>query len=99
NLDWFIEGLATYASGQLTDSKLNDVKADFQKGNTPKTLNQVWKGKLKYARAGSLISFIDKKIGRKKLSALLRFTGPKEILEFIGISEEELLNQWIKSLE
>lgn len=94
NIDWFIEGLAAYASGQVTETKLSEVKQAAKDGKTPASLNDFWKGKLRYQLSGSVVMYIDKTYGRKKLRSLLPFTKKSEIFPALGITEEALLSSW-----
>jgi hypothetical protein len=95
-IDWFVEGLATYASGQLTSAKLNGIKKALQEGTLPTTLDKFWTGKWKYGLSGSMVMFIDKTYGREKLKSLLPLATKVEILNAFQISEEKLLNDWKK---
>lgn len=94
NMDWFAEGLATYASGQLTTTKLEQVKQAVKENNVPGSLNDFWKGKMRYQLSGSVILFIDKTYGRKKLISLLPFTKLSEVLSELDTTEEKLLARW-----
>jgi hypothetical protein len=93
NLDWFVEGLAAYASGQL-DGKLNEVKQAIQDSAVPLSLNDFWKGKLRYPLSASAVMYIDKTFGRKKLFALLHFTRKSEVLSALLMNEEKFLADW-----
>ncbi|HVZ97513.1 MAG TPA: hypothetical protein VG847_11600 [Chitinophagaceae bacterium] len=94
NIDWFVEGLAAYASGQMDAARLTEVKKAIADNNVPATLDDFWKGKLKYGLSGSVVLFIDKKYGRQKLQQLLPFTKKNEILSALRVSETGLLNEW-----
>ena len=93
-LSWFVEGLATYASGQLTDSKIKTVKEIIATGKIPEKLADFWKGRARYQQAGSLVKFIDTKYGRDKLIALLKHATLDEMLETLQTTEEELISGW-----
>lgn len=94
NLDWFAEGLATYVSGQLTEEKLDEVKQAVRENQTPSSLDDFWKGKMRYQLSGSTVLFIDKAYGRKKLMELLPFTKKSEVLAALGSSEDHFLHDW-----
>ncbi len=94
NIDWFVEGLATYASGQCDTVRMNEVKKAVAGNRIPKTLDHFWTGKLKYGLSGSVVKYIDETYGRKKLASLLKFNKKAEILKEITCSEEELLEKW-----
>lgn len=95
-IDWFVEGLATYASGQCDSLRLAEVKKACQENRIPGSLDQFWTGKLKYGLSGSVIMFIDHRFGRKKIKELLPFTKKTEILSALGLTETELLEEWKK---
>ena len=94
NLDWFVEGLATYASGQITQEKIVQLKKAISENKIPSSLNDFWKGKMRYQLSGSAVMFIDKTFGRKKLISLLPFTKKSEVLSALNISEVLLLSDW-----
>jgi hypothetical protein len=93
-IDWFVEGLATYASGQCDSSKIADVKKSIFANKVPKSLDNFWAGNLKYGLSGSLVMYIDKNCGRQKLKELLPFNKKSEILQALNITETELLTRW-----
>jgi hypothetical protein len=93
-IDWFVEGLATYASGQLDEARIAEVKKVIAEGKGPSSLDQFWSGRLKYGLSGSMVMFIDHKFGREKLISLLKFTHVDELLKAIDASETELLEGW-----
>jgi hypothetical protein len=94
NLDWFVEGLAAYASGQVTKEKIQSVKIAIEEKKIPASLDDFWKGRIRYQLSGSIIQYIDQKWGRKKLKALMTFTKKSEVLANLGITEADLLNAW-----
>ena len=94
NLDWFVEGLATYASGQLTKEKISELKQAIGENRIPLSLNDFWKGRMRYQLSGSVVLFIDKKYGRKKLISVLPLTKKSEVLAALNISEQSLLKDW-----
>jgi len=89
-----VEGLATYASGQCDKNRINEVKKLITDNKVPSTLNDFWKGKLKYGLSGSVVMFIDKTYGRTKLKSLLQFNKKTEILSTLNVTEEKLLSDW-----
>jgi hypothetical protein len=94
NLSWFIEGLATYASGQVTEERMNKVRAELKAGNVPKLLSEMWTGKEKYGRAGSFVQFVDKTFGREKLVGLLSLTSLDSMLKLLATNETSLIEMW-----
>ncbi len=91
---WLTEGLADYASGQLTDGKIAQVKEQIRLGNTPTLLANFWKGRFRYQQSGSLIRFIDKKYGREKLKELLSLTNLIDVMKTLKTTETELIEDW-----
>ena len=96
-LDWLVEGVATFVSGQLDDKRSQRVKQLVNENKTPTTLDDFWKGQEKYGLSGSMIGFIDKKYGRQKLFELLKQTNKEAALKFLGISEMQLITDWKNS--
>ncbi len=97
-IDWFVEGLATYASGQLDAERLIPVIKYVKASGGPKELSAFWKGEHKYGLSGSLVYCIDKKYGRDVLTSLLEFNDVNDILKSLGTSEEELISNWKSEL-
>lgn len=97
-LDWLVEGIATYISGQLDEKRLNRVKQSAAADKTPSTLDDFWKGSDKYGLSGTMVGYIDKHYGRKKLFELLKFTKKQEVLDYLAVTEKELISNWKKSL-
>lgn len=93
-IDWFAEGLATFASGQLADPALAPAREALATGAAPATLARAWSGKYRYGVSGSLVAFVDGEIGRARLRECLGATCPEELLPLVGLSEEELLARW-----
>jgi len=96
-LDWLVEGVATYASGQLDEKRLQKIKQLVIENKTPATLDNFWKGQEKYGLSGSMVAFIDKKYGRNKLFELLKQTNKEAALKLLDISETQLIDDWRKS--
>jgi len=95
-IDWFVEGLATFASGQCDSLRIEMVKEAISAGKIPNGLDNFWTGKLKYGLSGSMVMFIEKKYGRTRLKELLPLTKKSEILSSLQTAEPELLNGWKK---
>ncbi|MBU9937586.1 MAG: hypothetical protein KTQ13_13105 [Ferruginibacter sp.] len=93
-IDWFVEGLATYASGQCNAERIAEVKKAVTGKKTPTTLDKFWTGKLRYALSGSVIMYIESKYGRAKLKEILPFNKKSGILQSLNITETELLANW-----
>lgn len=95
-LDWWVEGLATYASGQCNQQIIGEVKKALTENKVPVTLDKFWNGKNRYGLSGSVVMYIDQKYGRAKLIELLPLTKKKELLDVLKTSEEQLLADWKK---
>ncbi len=97
NIDWLVEGLAVYVSGQLNEERLNRAKIEATEKGLPTKLADIWKGQNKYGFAGSMVKFIDNKYGRVVLVKLIAYTKASEILDILNISEETLIQEWTRS--
>ena len=97
NIDWLLEGLAVYASGQLDKERYERAKSYMLAEEGPNSLADIWKGEHKYGLAGSMVKFIDDTYGRKTVVQLIGFTKMNEVLGALQISEEELIRQWKQS--
>ncbi len=93
-VDWFVEGLATFVSGQCDAVRMAEVKKAVAEDHIPASLDNFWSGKLKYGLSGSMVMYIDSKYGRAKLKELLPFNKKLEILVALNISESDLINNW-----
>lgn len=95
-IDWLIEGLATYVSGQLTEYRYGSVKNLVLENKAPVSLDNFWRGKDRYGLSGSFVEFLDKKYGRKRIFGLMKFTNRKDVLNSLGNTESELIQEWRK---
>ena len=98
-LDWLVEGIATYISGQLNEKRLQRISLAVKDNKAPSTLDNFWKGNDKYGLSGSIVAYLDKVNGREKLFTLLIFTKKEEVLKLLGVSEKELIEEWKSSLK
>jgi hypothetical protein len=98
SLDWLVEGLATYASGQLSQTRLNNIVMRVRDGEIPASLSVLWQASDKYGMAGSFVKFIDLHFGRQKLIGLLPLNELSAILQYLGTSEQVLIELWRKDL-
>lgn len=94
DLGWFVEGLATYASGQMAHSHAGDAKAALAEGAIPADLESAWSGKYRYGVSGSMVAYIDATYGREVLASLLDATSEYDLLGRLGLSEPEFLTAW-----
>ena len=98
-IDWFVEGLATYASGQCDSQRIAEIKEAVFENENPNKLDDFWTGKLRYGFSGSIVMFIDRKYGRSKLKELLPFNKKSEILSALDVTETGLLSNWKKYMQ
>ncbi|MEZ5953864.1 MAG: hypothetical protein R3C13_06095 [Hyphomonas sp.] len=94
DMGWFVEGLATYVSGQLDGDHASDAAAAIAAGQAPAELEAAWGGKYRYGVSGSMVAFIDDRFGRDALTALLPATSEAELLGRLGLTEAEFLESW-----
>lgn len=94
---WFVEGVATYASGQLSVQRDASVRSALA-AQAPPPLARLWSGPQRYGYAGSLVRYIDQRYGRTVLRQLLRLSTQTQILAVLGVSEQELLAAWRQSM-
>lgn len=99
DLDWFVEGFATYASGQCTPDRIKEVQQSIAQKIYPQALKDFWKGKMKYGLSGSMVEYLDKTYGRKMVSGLLKFTKKSEVLNALKVTENVLIAAWVESLK
>jgi hypothetical protein len=97
-LDWFVEGLATYASGQLDSHRLKEVRAAVSEGRLPDSLDKFWSGPLRYGLSGSVVAWIDQCMGREKLMEFLVIKKKDQLLKMLGTSELDLLSSWRRAV-
>ena len=95
-VDWFVEGLAVYASGQLDSIQVKEIKKVITAGKAPKSLDDFWKGRLRYGMSGSVIRYIDTRLGRATLKKLLPLNKKADLLAALGLTEAALLEEWEK---
>lgn len=98
-IDWFVEGLATYASGQCDNARISEVKKALASNGNPQSLDQFWQGKWKYGLSGSMVKFLDHEYGRTKVVELLRYNKKQEILNSLAISEGQLISKWANYMQ
>lgn len=97
NLDeiaWFVEGLATYVSGQLDTERFDRAKAELAKLGHAPPLSALWTGPDRYGMSGSLVRYIDETFGRKTLIQMLGASNQDDLLSMIDLEEDELLENW-----
>jgi hypothetical protein len=93
-LGWFVEGLATYASGQLEEGHTASALQALEAGAAPARLADGWAGKYRYGVSGSLVEYVDITYGRDTLRQLLQVTTQEALLDLLAVRERELLDGW-----
>jgi hypothetical protein len=93
-IDWFVEGLATFASGQLEEPGLLRARDALASGAGPSTLATAWTGRYRYGVSGSLVAFLDRELGRARIVEGLAATSGEELLATLGLDETTLLERW-----
>lgn len=96
-IDWLVEGLAVYASGQYDAQRKSEVAKAIQENKIPAHLADFWTGKLRYGISGSVIAFIDAQYGRNKLMELLPCTTLDQVLKILNTTENDLIANWKNS--
>ncbi len=99
SIAWFVEGLATYASGQLEGAHRQRLQEAVRRRQLPEQLRDVWTGPYRYALAGSLVEYIDTRHGRDRLIAMLGCTSQEALLTALQTSENHLLLRWRETLD
>jgi hypothetical protein len=93
-IGWFVEGLATYVSGQLDRGQRARAIEALAGGATPAQLDEAWSGPYRYGVSGTLIEYLDATWGREVLLSLLEATSQEDILRALGVKEQDLLAGW-----
>lgn len=94
-IGWFIEGLATYVSGQLRFGKSKDALEAINTGKAPTRLIDAWSGRYRYGVCGSMVEYIDLKYGSERLKSLLVATSQAEVLRALNTTESDFISDWI----
>ena len=99
SVGWFAEGLATYASGQLESGHRARAREAVAAGHVPARLEEAWSGPYRYGVAGTLVEWLDARVGREVLFAMLAVTDTRELVALAGADEESILRSWREGLE
>jgi hypothetical protein len=94
DLGWFIEGLATYVSGQFEAFHASRAKEAVATGAAPQQLAHAWTGQYRYGVAGSMVAFIDARWGRQTLVNTLVVTSQPSLLALLNMAEADFLSEW-----
>jgi len=98
-IDWFVEGLATCASGQCDSIRILEVQKALLENEIPVTLKKFWTGNLRYGLSGTVVMYLDNKYGREKLTSLLKYNTIEEVLNSLETTESEIMNEWKKYIK
>ena len=94
NIDWFVEGVAVYLSGQLDTIRFNDTRDLLLENEGPALLSEIWKGQYRYGLAGSMVKHLHDNFGIESVQTLFGFTSADQILESLETTEAELISAW-----
>jgi hypothetical protein len=98
-MDWFVEGLAVYVSGQCDSTRIAQVKKAISENSVPETLEDFWNGNLRYGLSGTVVMFLDKEFGREKLISLLRYNNIEALLISLETDGSEIIDGWKMYME
>jgi hypothetical protein len=93
-LDWFVEGLATFVSGQYERFHMNRAREAIDAGAAPAGLEDAWTGSYRYGVSGSLVAYLESRLGRSGIGGLLAARHLDEVLAAVGMTEPQLLAAW-----
>lgn len=98
-LDWFVEGLATWASGQLEGTQAGRAREAVETGAAPASLDAAWTGPYRYGVSGSMVAFVAERVGPAGIVDLLGATTRAEVLDAVGLDEPGFLAAWAAWVE
>lgn len=98
-IDWFVEGLAVYVSGQCDSIRIAQVKKALLENQVPETLDEFWTGNLRYGLSGTVVMYLDKKYGREELINLLNYNHIGKLLSSLDTDELKIIDGWKKQME
>ena len=85
---WFREGVASFAANQYSITGLGQSAASVTSLASVQTVAN------NYAIATSMVAFIDARFGRARTASLLRYASTTEVLNDLGLTENQFLEQW-----
>lgn len=98
-LEWFVEGLAVYVSGQLQKPSSLPDSAETLKQHLPSSLVKAHRGRYRYGFSGSLVQYLDVTYGRQILLSLVPVSNIKTFFSKLAVSEGEFLEDWQRYLK
>jgi len=93
-IGWFVEGLATFVSGQLEARHADRAVEAVTRGASPARLTEAWSGPYRYGVAGSMVHFIHERWGVGVLRQAVRTVAQEELLQLLGRTEAAFLQEW-----
>lgn len=93
-MDWFVEGMAAYVSGQCDEDRLAQVRTALEQHKLPEDLENFWTGSFKYGLSGSMIQYLQTIYGKQRLADLLKINSLKDLLAELDTTESVLLFGW-----
>jgi hypothetical protein len=94
DIEWFVEGLAVFVSGQLTKDRIDRAVKAIKKGKYPQKLQNASNGDNKCGITGLMVSYIAYKYGKEKLYALLPIDYQNGIMNSLNTNENDFINNW-----
>lgn len=98
-IDWFVEGMAVYASGQCDAPRIAAVQKAMAEGSVPTGLADFWTGNARYGLSGSVVMYLDHTLGRAALTAALEHNTLPGLLAALQMTEAEILSGWQAFME
>lgn len=98
-INWLIEGLATYCSGQLTQKKFDELCTLVKSRTAVDSLKNAHSGKHRYTISGTFVEYIDNMFGRKKIFELLKVSDEKSVLQVLNKTESSFIEDWSSFVE
>jgi hypothetical protein len=86
--------LATFVSGQYERFHVDRAREAIEAGAAPERLADAWTGSYRYGVSGSLVAYLESRVGRSRIRGLLEARGLDEVLAAVGMTEPELLAAW-----
>lgn len=93
-MDWFVEGMAAYVSGQCDEGRMSQVRTALEQHKLPEELANFWTGQFKYGLSGSMIMYLDTIYGKQRLLDLLKINCLKDLLAELDTTESVILFGW-----